>query len=78
MAGDSTGLADRLAERARQVAATVTCAIVPLDGGAPIRARADACLPTASAIKVLLLAALYAADAARQLLSRLVFETWGR
>ncbi len=67
MAGDSTELAERLDDRARRVAATVAYAIVPLDGGAPIRAHGDACLPTASAIKVYLLAALFAADAAGRL-----------
>jgi beta-lactamase class A len=67
MAADATALAARMAERAAQVSATVAYAVVPLDGGEAIRARSDACLPTASAIKLYLLAALYAADAAGQL-----------
>ncbi len=62
-----TDLEQRLAERAARVDATVAYSIVPLDGSAPIRAQADLCLPTASAYKVYLLAALYAADAAGRL-----------
>jgi beta-lactamase class A len=67
MAGDFSALAARLSERAAQVPATVAYAVVPLDDGAPIRVNADSCLPTASAIKLYLLAALYAADAAGRL-----------
>jgi beta-lactamase class A len=63
MAADAAALPARLAERAAQVAATVAYAVVPLDGGEAIRVNGDACLPTASAIKLYLLAALYAADA---------------
>jgi len=64
MAADPSALATQLAERAAHVSATVAYAVVPLDGGAPIRANADAALPTASAAKLYLLAALFAADAA--------------
>lgn len=60
-------LAARLAERAAAVAATVAYSVVPLDGGPAIRVNADRALPTASAIKVPLMAALYAADAAGRL-----------
>ncbi len=63
----STELDRQLAERAARVDATVAYSIVPLDGAEPIRAQADLCLPTASAYKVYLLAALYAADAAGKL-----------
>src|SRR5262249_36023955 len=57
----------RLAERAAQVRARVAYSIVPLDGGEAIRAHADARMPTASTVKVYLLAALYAADASGRL-----------
>lgn len=67
MAADSTALAARLSERAAQVPATVAYAVVPLDDAAPIRVDGDRCLPAASAIKLYLLAALYAADAAGRL-----------
>jgi len=67
MAADTAALAEQLRARAAQVAATVAYAVVPLDGGAPIRAGSAACLPTASAIKLYLLAALFAADVAGRL-----------
>lgn len=57
-------LAARLAERAAALPATVAYTVLPLDGGAPIRRDGDRALPTASAIKLPLLAALYAAAAA--------------
>jgi beta-lactamase class A len=60
-------LADRLAARAAEVDAAVAYTILPLDGGVAIRACGDATLPTASAFKLYLLAALYAADAAGRL-----------
>jgi len=55
-------LAARLAQRAATVEAEVAYTVLPLDGGAPIRRHGDRALPTASAIKLPLLAALYAAD----------------
>jgi beta-lactamase class A len=67
MAAEASALATQLAQRAAQVSATVAYAIVPLDGGAAIRANADLPLPTASAVKLYLLAALFAADAAGRL-----------
>ncbi len=66
-APEDHALAGRLAERAAQVRARVAYSVVPFDGGAAIRANADARMPTASTIKVYLLAALYAADAAGKL-----------
>jgi beta-lactamase class A len=60
-------LRQRLAQRAAQVDAKVAYAVVPLDGGEPIRVQGDACMPTASAFKVYVLAAVYAADAAGRL-----------
>ena len=57
-------LAARLAQRAAEVEAEVAYTVLPLDGGAPIRVRGDRALPTASAIKLPLLAAFYAADVA--------------
>jgi beta-lactamase class A len=60
-------LAARLATRVAGVDARVGYSIVPLDGGTPIRVRSNAAMPTASAFKVYLLAALYAADAAGRL-----------
>jgi beta-lactamase class A len=57
-------LAQRLAARAAAVDGTVCYTVLPLDGGPPIRQHGERALPTASAIKVPLLAALYAADVA--------------
>jgi beta-lactamase class A len=61
------GLADALLRRAASVDARVGYSIVPLDGGASIRKDASAAMPTASAFKAYLLAALYAADASGRL-----------
>jgi beta-lactamase class A len=66
MAAQSS-LADRLAARAAEVDATVAYSVRALDDGETIRAHADRALPTASAFKLYLLAALYAADAAGRL-----------
>jgi beta-lactamase class A len=60
-------LARELERRAAAVDARVGYSIVPFDGGAPIRRFADAAMPTASAFKLYVLAALYAADAAGRL-----------
>jgi beta-lactamase class A len=60
-------LAAQLAERAAAVAATVAYSVVPLDGGLSIRLHGERALPTGSAIKLPLLAALFAADAAGRL-----------
>jgi beta-lactamase class A len=60
-------LAEQLAERAAAVEAEVAYAVLPLDGGPAIRRQGDRPKPTASAIKVPLLAALYAADVAGRL-----------
>ncbi len=57
-------LAARLAQRAAAVDAEVAYTALPLDGGPAIRCHGDRALPTASAIKLPLLAALYAADVA--------------
>ena len=57
-------LAQQLAQRAAAVDAEVAYTVLPLDGGAPIRRGGERALPTASAIKLPLLAALYAADVA--------------
>lgn len=67
MTFDTAGLTERLAARAAELDAKVGYAITPLDDGESIRANADAVMPTASSIKVYLLAALYAADAAGRL-----------
>lgn len=68
MAGiDDEGLREQVRARAAEVQARVAYSIVPLDGGAGIEADPDAQLPTASAYKVYLLAALYAADVAGRL-----------
>ncbi len=64
---DSAGLGEQLAQRVAQVDATVAYSVVPLDGGEAIRVHGDMPLPTASAYKTYLLAALYAADAAGRL-----------
>jgi beta-lactamase class A len=67
MASHPSTLADRLAARAAEVGATVAYSVRALDGSETIRVHADRVLPTASAFKLYLLAALYAADAAGRL-----------
>lgn len=60
-------LAAELAARVARVDARVAYCVAPFDGGPRIRADADVAMPTASAFKVYVLAALYAADAAGRL-----------
>ncbi len=64
---DAEGLRRQLAERAAPVDARVGYAVVPFDGGEAIRVDSAEPMPTASAIKAYLLAALYAGDAAGHL-----------
>lgn len=65
--GNIDELRAQLAERAAQVEARVGYALVPFDDGEAIRVASAVPLPTASCIKVYILAALYAADAAGRL-----------
>lgn len=60
-------LAQQLAQRAAAVDAEVAYTVLPLDGGPAIRRQGDRPKPTASAIKVPLLAALHAAHVAGSL-----------
>jgi len=60
-------LAQQLAQRAATVDAEVAYTVLPLDGGPAIRRQGDRPKPTASAIKVPLLAALHAAHVAGSL-----------
>jgi beta-lactamase class A len=60
-------LEQQLRDLAGSVAAKVAYSVTPLDGGAAIRCDASDVMPTASTVKVYLLAALYAADAATRL-----------
>lgn len=64
---DDQALTQRLAEHVARVDAKVGYSIRPLDGGDVIEAHAADAMPTASAFKVYLLAAVYAADAAGRL-----------
>lgn len=51
-----------LEARAAQVDARVSYCVAPFDGGPRIERDADGAMPTASAFKLYVLAALYAAD----------------